>query len=192
MSWLAALLAGEELYHIVLDDRGPIIFKLLPYSSFLSIQFLLQENPRIAPVVEDEVWQTCVLEHPYNEPLDELHAGTVTTVANLILFLSGLPSLEDKQELLTASRIQVQNDFRLQLQTAICQAFPGYTPDQLERLTLPQLMRRLAQAEMIAGQPFKIEAPKQEAAQAVNFEEEDQHLRDLGFGLNPHDRFGLK
>lgn len=206
MQWLTALREGQELYQITLDDQGPIIFKLLPYSSFLHYQRLLLQHPRTAPLVEDEIWISCVLAHPYTDPLDELLAGTVSTVAELILFLSGLPDFQDKQTLLEHSRAMVQSDLLLQLQAAVCQAFPSYTPEQLNQLTLQQLMLRLAQAEQVLGQQFNIEAPDNPKAKAatsrqpisatqpqptsrsvIDFEAENRRLQEFGIDSDYQD-----
>lgn len=197
MNWLAALQEGQELYQIALDARGPIIFKLLPYGTFLGFQRLILNHPRIVPVIEDEIWLSCVLEHPYAEPLDDLLAGTVSTVAELILFLSGLPDIRDKQAVLEASRARAAADFHLQVQVALCRAFPAYTPEQLEKLSLPQLLLRVAQAEQILGQQFTISEPDVKQASspapaAVDFEAENRVLREAGIGIDPHDLYGLR
>lgn len=195
MEWLEALTGGQELYQVSLDERGPILFKLLPYSGFLAIQRFLLNHPRATPVIEDEVWLSCVLDHPYTEPLDDFLAGTVSTVANLILFLSGLPEIQDKQALLEHSRARVDTDFYLQMQTAICRAFPGYTPEQLEGLTLHQLMLRMAQVEMASGQQFTIEDPdkaKPKSVKGVDFDADNRQYGEAGLGTNPYDNYGLR
>lgn len=195
MDFLQAVFAGQELYQVALDYHGPIVFRLLPYSSFLHLQRLLLNHPLTLDIIEDEVWASCVLDHPYQADLDDVLAGTVSTVANLILFLSGLPDLEDKQLLLDYSRHRAETELLLQMQAILCQTFPAYTPEVLEGLTISQLMTRVAQAELVTGQKFELATPaakKPAKPTPINFEKENRELQEMGLGTDPHDAYGLR
>lgn len=126
-------------------------------------------------------------------------AGTVSTVANLILFLSGLPDYEDKDALLQFSRQRASSELFLQIQSFICAAFPSYKPEDLESLNLHQLFLRLAQAEIISGKEVELHQlspdnkPTAPVTKPIDFDKENEELIKSGVdSFDPHDLFGLR
>jgi hypothetical protein len=198
MGFIQACIEGQELYQVTLGNEGPILFKLLPYNSFLKIQRLVLGHPRTTAFVEDEVWTQCVLDHPYQDDLDDLLAGTVSTVANLILFLSGLPDFEDKIALLNHSRYTVSTNLLIQIETLLCRTFPAYTPEMLEELDISKLFLRIAQAEMATGQEFNLVNPDEDKKElpkpgVIDFDAENMALQEIDPGsFDPHDSYGLR
>jgi hypothetical protein len=196
MPFLEALTQHRDLYQVILGPDGPVIFRLLPYQTYLSFKNLLVQHPRTKALVEDEIWRNCVVVHPYeDESLDYGLAGTVTSVAQLILFLSAPQEFEDLEDSLNQGRYQVQVELHLQMQVYICRAFPAYTPEMLDALTFPQLAVRLAQAEYLTGQKLELEKPKKQKSRpgaAIDFRADNQELRALGPGEERFDSFNVK
>lgn len=193
---LDALYAGKTLYTVSFDQHGHIIFTLLPFAVAVGIQRLLAEHPAATLLCEEFIWETCVFEHPYDD-LDNTLAGIVSSTARLVLYLSSLPELKDKQTLQKECRQLVAEDFILQAQAIICKAFPAYKPEDLNKLSIIELMQRLAQAEMILNEQFDITAPKKQdkqqsgLIQAINTAEINAKIRQVDQGI-PDGEYDLR
>jgi hypothetical protein len=185
----------RDLY-LFATDEGRVMFSLLDYESYKAVRYIMQAYPEFKFDLEDRVWDDCVVEHSFTNGKDYLDAGLITTTAQLILYLSCPQSidsvniqLEDARELLV--------DAREQAIITICEAFPSYLPETLEKMTWPILVRRLAQAEFILKREFEFQTPASHPADgsgrifdrlqeytdtAVDFSKVNANLREEEFG----------
>lgn len=139
-------------------NSGRAIFHLLDYDSYKTIRYVMQSYPQFKFDLEDTIWDQCVLEHTFPHGRDHLEAGLVTTISQSILNLSCPQSIEDINFQLNDARGLVF-EAREQAILTICEAFPSYLPETLERMTWPMLVRRLAQAESILKREFEFQNP---------------------------------
>lgn len=191
MELFEALRQNIDLYQLDFD-QGPVIFKLLPYDSYLGFKRIIINHPRLLATVEEEIWQECILVNPFKvsddnsiEYLNDLAAGIVSTVAQVVLFLSEPKTFGSLMEQFDLARAQVANIFHLEAQAFIASAFPGMNPKELLHLTIPELFIYLAQAEIILNKTFDLQPPdkqkkKQEGIDvaAENREFLEQYGRD--------------
>jgi hypothetical protein len=189
MELLEALSQNIDLYQLDFS-QGPVIFQLLPYDSYLGFKRIIINHPRMLTLVEEEIWRTCIVVDPFktedsSDYLDYLNAGIISTVAQVVLFLSEPKDFEDLLDQLNYAREQVASVFHLQAQAFICRAFPGINSKELLHLTIPELLIRISQAEYITGLSFDIQSPeKQTRKKAVDFSAENlEHSQH--FGINP-------
>ncbi len=203
MDFDKALKEHRDLY-LLATDEGRVMFHLLDYESYKATRYIMQAYPEFKFDLEDRVWDDCVVEHSFLNGKDHLPAGLVTSLAQLILYLSCPQSteainfqLEDARSLLV--------DAREQAILTICQAFPSYLPETLEKMSWPVLIRRLAQAESILEREFEFkDAASQEeddsgkifdrlaehTAVAVDFEKVNRDIHKEEFGA-PKGDFNL-
>ena len=198
--FLAAALDNCDLYEITLSDAGPIVFKLLPIKTYQGIARLILDHPRTQPEVEDTIWKLCVILDPYGDDLSFSPAGIITTVAQLILFLSFPKGMEDLTQGMEQARETVQNSVVMQIQAEICRAFPGYTPDDLEKLEFSRLLQLMSQVEYLTKVPFQFESPQKAkkgltaptGPASIDFASENHELSQEMKIIDPHELFGLR
>lgn len=99
-------------------------------------------------LAEESIFEACVLNDIYVSSIDLLDAGTVLTVVNLILQQSGPQSADNIAEDLNAKRDEI-GSITNQIISIICQAFPGYTPDDIDKMSWDRMMSVFVLAEHI-------------------------------------------
>lgn len=139
---------GRRVFRIHLPDGQRITFKLLSWGEFNAYSEAANRGTIAVDIIEDTIFRKCVLEQRFIDTMYELRAGIVSTVATLILGFSGPTDVESFNKDMEAYRIQ-SNSLNSQIRTLICQAFPAYKPEDLEKMTWPVILERLAQAEQI-------------------------------------------
>jgi hypothetical protein len=139
-------------------EQGRVLFRLLAYQDYSTFKYCLLNYPNMKTQVEDEIWESCVVEHTFGYASDYIDAGVVSTVANLILWFSCAKKPSDANATLDASRAQL-SDAVQQAILFICEAFPSYLPETLEKMNWHNLMKRLAQAEVILNKTFEFKDP---------------------------------
>ena len=132
------------------SDEGRALFSLLSLKDYRVAEKISTEFSSLIPDVEEEIWDTCVIEHSFGSDILKLKAGLVTTVAQVIIRLSAPNGLLDLEAGIEDARSQL-NDIREQLVLKVCEAFPAYNPASVEDLDWPTLAKRVAQAEKILG-----------------------------------------
>lgn len=147
----------RDLY-LFTTDHGRAMFKLLDYESYKTIRYIIQAYPDFKFDLEDRIWEECVLEHTFTNGKDYLNAGIVTSVAQLVLYYSCPQSVEQINVQLSEARYSLQ-DAREQAIITICEAFPSYLPEDLEKMSFAVLLRRLAQSEAILKRDFEFQIP---------------------------------
>ena len=130
--------------------RGSVLFKLLPYEKGRIAERICKAFPALTSKIEDDIWDECVIENSFPSDHLDMNAGVIATVVRVILRLSTPKSVEDMQADLDAERGKLK-DVRDQMIIKICEAFPGYKPEDVTVMDWPTLIERLAQAEKILG-----------------------------------------
>jgi hypothetical protein len=171
------------------SGRGSVLFKPLSYEDCETAKRICNNYPALAPVVEDNIWEECVIEHTLPGTVDTLNAGIISTIVRLILGFSNPTSLQDIEYEINEIRENTKN-IREDMIIKICQAFPAYTPEEVEAMEWKTQLKRLVQAEKILGATFtfgdnKTPKPKNAPAikevngqQFIDFDKENQVLRE--------------
>lgn len=152
------ILTEHENVYLFEIEQGRILFRLLPYRDYATFKYILQTYPKMKWEIEDQIWHQCVVEHTFGFGSDYIEAGVVTTVANIVLWFSCSKTSDEANVILDASRVSIQDAVQ-QAVLFVCEAFPSYLPETLEKLTWVNLMKRLAQAEVILNKSFEFKAP---------------------------------
>jgi len=98
-------------------------------------------------IIEEEIFKKCVVDKKIANDLT-LPAGVVpVTVANIVAS-SGPASMAQFNEEIALAREAIAKPL-YEFTTLICQAFPGYTPQEVLALDYPEFMKTLAQAEAV-------------------------------------------
>lgn len=148
----------KDLY-LFNTGKGSVLFKPLTYADCQTAKRITKAYPALGPVVEDNIWEECVIEHTLPGTLETLNAGIVSTIVRLILHFSNPSSLEEIQRQVDLLRDEAQ-DIRDEIVTKICKAFPAYKPEEIENMEWTQQLKRLIQAEEILGTKFEFTTNK--------------------------------
>lgn len=133
--------------------KGSILFKTLSYDKFQTAKRISKAYPALAPIVEENIWEECVVEHTLEGTVDTLNAGIISTIVKLILHFSNPISLEKIESELNAIRNE-RFDIREEMIIKICKAFPAYKPEDIEAMEWNEQLKRLVQAEKILETTF--------------------------------------
>lgn len=155
MNFDKVLKKHRDLYLFELEE-GRVMFHLLDYEAYKATRYIMKSYPEFKFDLEDRVWDDCVVEHTFTNGKDFNDAGLVTTVSQMILYLSCPQSTEGVNTQLQEAR-GFLSDAREQAIITICEAFPSYLPETLEKMTWAVLVRRLAQAEAILKREFEFQ-----------------------------------
>ncbi len=172
------------------SGRGSVLFKPLSYEDCETAKRICKNYPALAPIVEDNIWEKCVIEHTLNGTINTLNAGIISTIVRLILGFSNPTSLNDIQHEIDDIRENSKN-IREDMIIKICQAFPAYKPEDVEGMEWKTQLKRLVQAEKILGTTFTFADAKTavkpknapvmkevNGQQFIDFDKENQILRE--------------
>lgn len=134
---------------------GSALFRLLPFDKTKTVERICKAYPALTPTIEDNIWEECVIEHSFPSSLEDMNAGLVSTVTRLIMRLSSPSNINEIKEDLEETRSKL-TDIRDQIVTKICEAFPAYTPEDVESMDWQTQIKRLAQAEKVLGTEFSL------------------------------------
>lgn len=204
MNFDKVLKKHRDLYLFELEE-GRVMFHLLDYEAYKATRYIMKNYPEFKFDLEDRVWDDCVIEHTFHNGKDFNDAGLITTVSQMILYLSCPQSTEGVNTQLQEAR-GFLSDAREQAIITICEAFPSYLPETLEKMTWAVLVRRLAQAEAILKREFEFQDNTSQQLDdsgkifdrledytntAVDFSKVNSELFDEEFG-NPSGDFNLR
>lgn len=139
--------------------RGSIVFKALSYDKTQTAKRICDAYPALAPIVEEDIWDECVVECTIPEPINKMKAGLVSTIVRLILRLSNPKDLPEIKRDLQEARDNTMS-IREEIVLKICQAFPAYKPEDVEAMEWRTQLKRLVQAEKILGTTFEFQVNK--------------------------------
>jgi len=176
MDFDKALTEYRDLYLFVTSE-GRVMFRLLDYERFKALSYVVSAYSEFKFDIEDKIWDECVIEHTFINGKDYLPAGLITTISQMIFYLSCPQSIDDINLQLDDAR-GFLDDAREQAILTICEAFPSYTPEALEKMTWQTLMRRLAQSESILKRQFEFKnaASQQQDDSAKIFERLNENI----------------
>lgn len=149
------LYSKHKNLYLFQSGTGSVLFRLLPFDKTRVAEKITRAFPALAPTIEENIWEECVIEHSYPSNYQDMNAGVVSTVARLIIRLSSPMSIEEIKDDLDATREGLV-DIRDQIVTKICEAFPAYKPEDVEKMDWQTQVKRLAQAEKVLGNDFTI------------------------------------
>lgn len=181
-------------------EDGYVVWTVLQWDEFKKLreaQSIL--GPELSLDIETFVYNKCVLHSSYDRiPDEELTseeysiylkidresqlAGIISTIAKQVLDTSGALSAKRILSQINDCRTYV-NNIEDQLVSLICQAFPAYKPEEVEKLDWQTVLKRAAQAEQILGIQIQLEdeeQKKKEAAQRFNL---DKDIQEVARGL---------
>lgn len=152
------LLAENQDLYLFENEEGRAVFRLLPYNKYATIKYILSSYPNFATTIEEDIWNDCVIEHNFfsNADVDNLKAGLVSAVASVVMQKSCATNPDEANLELGEARSYLQDAVQ-QAIIFICEAFPSYLPEHLEKLTWKKLLKRLAQAEIILNKNFQFQ-----------------------------------
>lgn len=159
---------GRRIFRITFPDGEQIPFKLLDWKEFNTYWTLYTKGTIVSDVLEDELFRECVVDSDCIDRMHEMPAGVVPTVVGVIMQLSGPTQLEHFNNSLDLQRQQVDT-INSQVIMSICQAFPAYKPEDIEKMPWHTVLERLAQAERILmnmgflKEPLKLLTPEEAA-----------------------------
>ena len=142
------LLKSGDLYSIEIAGQV-FVWKKMAWKEFRKLRDLAISMPFLVPEMEEYIYSTYVIDCTDEiTPLEELPAGIVSTVAKVILNFSGALKPDLFLDLLENQRANLSS-LEEQVVLAICKYF-GYKPEELDNLDWETIVKRLAQAELIA------------------------------------------
>jgi hypothetical protein len=151
------------------SGKGSVLFRTLSYSKLEDSKRISKTYPALAPVVEDSIWEECVIEHTLPGTVDSLPAGIISTIVRLIIGFSG-PSNQEEIDLDVSEIREEAHNIREDVIIKICQAFPSYTPEDVEAMEWKTQLRRLVQAEKVLNTKFSFVGPDDAAPAGVTEE----------------------
>lgn len=161
---LLKLVRERKSLYIYDSPDGRILFSLLPMSEYNLVKKVGQNFPGLIPELEDDIWRRCVVEQSFGTDLSAMKAGVISTLAELVMRLSCPQDIMSVELDLIAEREQLQ-DVTKQLNLKVCEAFPSYTPDEVDELPWSELIKKVAQAEKVLGK--EVEFQTQEFEQTI-------------------------
>ena len=148
MDLLSLAKEGKKTFQITFPNGQVVPFRLLSWGEFSTYQDLSLKNTIPAFLIEDTIFNQCVLDQYLIDTLVDLNAGVVSTVVSIIMQLSGLMEISTFNESIQLAR-GIVDSVNSQIEIVICRAFPAYKPEDLRRMYWGDLLIRLAQAERI-------------------------------------------
>jgi hypothetical protein len=172
----------QKLYGLAINEYV-VYFRLLPLKKFKAYWEVIQKDLIAAPIVENMIFQECVLDKEVADNSHTLPAGIVSTVAGVILAKSGPTDIDSFNDKLNQSRAE-RESLLAKIEILICKAFPAYKPEDLLGLNWDKLMLRLAQAEEILltrnppelSEPIKLTPNEPEAPEKFDINKEMAEL----------------
>ena len=146
-----------DLYRIKLGIKS-VTYRLLTWKEFNMYNDLLETGVLPAVSIKDAIFKCCVLDTAVKTNIDSLLAGEVLTVVDLILVQSGPYSIESIDAKLEEKRRNAAT-INSQIIAMICQAFPAYTPDDIDKMNWDRIMEIFAMAEAMMLDTGKITEP---------------------------------
>jgi hypothetical protein len=163
-----------ETYVVSFEDGTDVPCGLLSYGDFIYYSDLLKEDRVPKVIIEDEIFKKVVKDQVLVYRLDDLPAGTVPLVVEVILQLSGPPSTDQFNESIAEAREKVSSSVH-RLAAIVVQAFPAYKLEDIYAMDYNTFLTRLAQAEQILlsvgaiTEPISLIDPKAEQQKRKKF-----------------------
>lgn len=135
-----------EIFVLELSDGQQVPFKLLSLKDYFSYSKAIEAGLIPKSILENEIFEKCVLDNVLVNSIHNQKAGTPTVVADTILQYSAPRSIEEFQYFLNYNRNIVSNVL-YQVINIICLGFNSYTPDDILSKDIYEILFLLALAE---------------------------------------------
>lgn len=135
-----------EIFVLELPDGQQVPFKLLSLKDYFSYSKAIEAGLIPKSILENEIFEKCVLDNVLVNSIHNQKAGTPTVVADTILQYSAPRSIEEFQYFLNYNRNIVSNVL-YQVINIICLGFNSYTPDDILSKDIYEILFLLALAE---------------------------------------------
>lgn len=151
----------HKLAFVTNFEDGAVIWKPLDFSDYRIFRQAAYEHQELSYLaeLEEEIYQKCLIYTNFDDEIFDLPAGVISTVVKQILTISGAKTIEEIIEQLNGARLSINNS-EDQIIAWVAKAF-GYLPEDLEKMSWLEILKRLAQAELVLGE-FKIEPQKKQ------------------------------
>ena len=135
-----------QSFVVELPDGQQVPFKLLSLKDYLSYNQSIDASIVPQSILENEIFEKCVLDSVLIDNIYRQKAGTPTVVADTILRYSAPRSLEELSYFINYNR-HLANNVLYQIVNIICLGFNGYTPDDILDKDIQEIMFLFAMAE---------------------------------------------
>jgi hypothetical protein len=136
---------SKKATHVsILPDYVEVPWSQLTVGEYLDISRDIDKSDEEK---EEDIFKKKVTDEFLVNNIEELKAGTVTTVSNSILEYSIPESPEEYEGVLNYFRVQIHESILDQLIIYISNAFPSYTPDEIRDMNIEKFMYTVALAE---------------------------------------------
>jgi hypothetical protein len=127
-------------------DGQVIPWKPLSIENWIKYTNTISSNLFAPSIIFQEIFRLCVLDKTFVDNIDKQKIGTIQLVVENILEMSGPKGLSGLDNDIKQSRTIISTPIH-QFVSLICQAFQGYTPDDVYKMDYETLLLRLALAE---------------------------------------------
>jgi hypothetical protein len=135
-----------EIFVLELPDGQQVPFRLLSLADYFSYSKVIASNIIPKSIIENEIFEKCVVDNVLVKTIHQQKAGTPTVVADTILQYSAPNSSEELSYFINHNRNIVDN-ILYQIVYYICLGFNGYTPDDILSKNIHEIIFLLALAE---------------------------------------------
>lgn len=187
--YLEAKCKYKRIFKYRTPSNDEIVYRLLTWSEYLIYTDTIQVGAIPSFYIEEKIFSTCVIDDTDTEAKDLFYAGDILTVVGLILYQSGpqdVKSIDDKLE----EKRELVGSITNQITALICQAFPGYTPDDIGDMNWEDVTEKLALAESILiaqkvlSEPLEISENKKKQIRSgpIDFNKANKNLAQSDSG----------
>lgn len=155
-----------------------LLFRQLTFDEFDEIANGQEFGFLSSADAEDKILEKTIV-FPNENAINRIPAGAVSSIAEEIIDRSGLASAKMAKAILEDKRTKSQNDVRILMKAFVISVMPGYSPEDLNKLTFSQLAEKVALAEKIIEIKQSINGiePSQMKLELIDPEEEMQKER---------------
>ena len=192
--YLEAKCKYKRIFKYYTPSNDEIVYRLLTWSEYLMYTDTIQAGGIPSFYIEERIFNTCVIDDTDTEAIDLFYAGDILTVVGLILYQSGPQDVESIDDKLEEKR-ELVGSITNQITALICQAFPGYTPDDIDKMNWDDVIEKLALAESILiaqnilSEPLEISGKTKKKIKSgpINFNRANKDLAQSDSGAPPGD-----
>jgi len=184
LTFLRSQYGDDPVYITTFPDGLRIAWRPLPWSSFVRIsEYESKGFPSI--YLEEEIFLSSVLDPWVRTNIDNLKAGTISTIASQVMEKSGPTNIEGTNQYLDQARAQSSSSLSDEITMMICRAFPSYTPHDIRNMSWEDVVHCLVLAEKMLGvkEPLHLLSREEQAEQQQR--KKRNVARKLGPGIPP-------
>lgn len=140
----------RHTYVIEFDDKNVVVFTPLEWGEYLRLVDLWAKYPNLHLQIEEYVYENHVISTSYTPEEIEAFAGVIATVVSMVFHVSGVSDLDTFFNQLEEART-VASGLTHNVSAILASVF-NYKFEEIEKMTWPDILLRLAQAELVSTQ----------------------------------------